>query len=153
MEEDGHEFPDEYESPAPVHLPGGRAVPSEPCASHHREPPEVVDVFGAEEATTALVERLEAVSPSSPPGHRSCSRRRTHPSAIESMGPLAHRPRSSFGYSSSPAAGLVRASRDVVARRPDLFGRTAASVVTYWPGGIRAGVEVAVAPCPGIRVR
>jgi len=74
MEEDGHEFPDEYESPAPVHLPGGRAVPSEPRASHHREPPEVVDepvdVFGAEEATTALVERLAAVSPSSPPGHR-----------------------------------------------------------------------------------
>ena len=55
MEEDGHEFPDEYESPAPAHLPGGRAVPSEPRASHHREPPEVVDepvdVFGAEEAT------------------------------------------------------------------------------------------------------
>jgi hypothetical protein len=45
------------------------------------------------------------------------------------------------------------ASRDVVAGRPALFGRTAESVVTDWPGGIRAGVEVALAPCPGIRVR
>lgn len=45
------------------------------------------------------------------------------------------------------------ASRDVVAGRPALFGRTAESVVTYWPGGIRAGVEVALAPCPRIRVR
>jgi len=41
------------------------------------------------------------------------------------------------------------ASRDVVAGRPDLLGRTAESVVTYWPGGIRAGIEVALAPCPG----
>jgi hypothetical protein len=77
MEDDRHEFPDEHESPAPVRLPGEPPVPSEPHASHHHEPREVVDepvdVFGAEEATTALVERLEAVSPSSPPGHRSLS--------------------------------------------------------------------------------
>jgi hypothetical protein len=74
MEEDRHEFPDEHESPAPVRLHGEPQVPSEPHASHHHEPREVVDepvdVFGAEEATTALVERLEAVSPSSPPAHR-----------------------------------------------------------------------------------
>jgi hypothetical protein len=33
------------------------------------------------------------------------------------------------------------------------FGRTAESMVTYWPGGIRAGVEVALRPAPEIRVR
>ena len=57
-----------------------------------------------------------------------------------------------FGYSSTPAAGLVRAAR-CDRGSPGPFGRTAESVVTYWPGGIRAGVEVALAPCPGIRVR
>jgi hypothetical protein len=45
------------------------------------------------------------------------------------------------------------ASRDVVAGRPALFGPTAASLVTDWPRGIPAGVEVALAPCLGIRVR
>ena len=45
------------------------------------------------------------------------------------------------------------ASRDVVAGRPALFGRTAASLVTDWPRGIPAGVEGALAPCPRIRVR
>jgi hypothetical protein len=45
------------------------------------------------------------------------------------------------------------APRDVVAGRPDGFGRAAESMVTCWPGGIRTGVEVALAPCRGIRVR
>jgi hypothetical protein len=45
------------------------------------------------------------------------------------------------------------ASHDFVAGRPDLFGRTAESVVAYWPGGILAGVQDALAPCPGIRAR
>lgn len=74
MEEDRHEFPDEHESPAPIRLPGEPQVPSEPHASHHHERREVVDepvdVFGAEEATAALVERLEALTPSSSRGHR-----------------------------------------------------------------------------------
>ena len=56
------------------------------------------------------------------------------------------------------AIGRVRlqglyVSRYVVAGRPALFGRTAASVVAYWPGGIRAGFEVVLAPCPGIGMR
>jgi hypothetical protein len=45
------------------------------------------------------------------------------------------------------------ASRDVVADRSALFGRTAESMLTDWPGGIPAGVELALAPCPRIRVR
>jgi hypothetical protein len=40
-----------------------------------------------------------------------------------------------------------------VAGRPALFRGTAESVFTYWPGGIPAEVEVALAPCPRIRVR
>ena len=44
------------------------------------------------------------------------------------------------------------ASRDVVAGRRHLSGRTAETVVTYWTGGIRAEV-IALAPCPGIRLR
>jgi hypothetical protein len=155
VEEDGHEFPDEYESPAPVHLPGGRAVPSDPRASHHREPPEVVDepvdVFGAEEPTTALVERLEAVSPSSPPGHRLLSP--PYSPERDRVDGRA-RPPATLGVrllvESGCRACTRRAMSSPVART---FGRTAESMVTYWPGGIRAGVEVALRPAPEIRVR
>jgi hypothetical protein len=62
-------------------------------------------------------------------------------------------PRGRFGYSSSPAAGLVRQSRDVVAGRRDLSVGRPELVITDWSGGIRAGVEVALALCPRIRVR
>lgn len=52
-----------------------------------------------------------------------------------------------FGYSSSPAA-RAHVSHDAVAGRPDFFDRKAESVVTCWAAGIRAGVEVTLAPPP-----
>jgi hypothetical protein len=78
--------------------------------------------------------------------------RRRHLGSVASMESRTPRAARFRRLVESRCQGLY-ASRDVVAGRTDLFGRTAESVVTYWPGGIRAGVEVALAPCPGSRVR
>jgi DNA-binding XRE family transcriptional regulator len=70
---------------------------------------------------------------------------------------VARRVRAARAYAGLSQAQLAaRAHLDcasVRALKRGSYHVVAEWMVSYWPGGIRAGVEVALAPCPGIRVR